>query len=490
MEIFAFNSRYIADLISKFHNKEIEEKKFNKKILVGLTFNYYFFKKEKKKYKKIKESQNKIFQSHFRREATQEITEKKLLSKIRNKDNKEQIEDLIKEQRKNLMEFLFQQKDVDIYTEHTYNSYIPPKNIALSFEFYIKFNKENKEFISQSSQEINYHNWVINQEKKINTIDDYIESPYIINNEYKNNKSTNEKYEAKNNEISEYIKKNSEIKKILESEDNIIFPEEKLSENEDLNQTNNWLKETEMTEIDKNFGRLSETQEENNKVFFSDNDSFLKANQTFFNNSTMDSHPLFSEDNINGDQYIKFSTYMSEKCFRMYMKKMNFTYLNLMLLSYFDLENEINIYYPLETEQIVINFIKKIVLFCGISSLKIYDHIIKNILSKKGSFNLENYLDCFAPIFEASDKYQAFKYKFLLYLIKNHFSNTISLQNYKVFCELIRGKWIYCSDTCDDLNNKLIPTFREKYPKDDFINLNYLHLNTIVEYLVDMEYGE
>ncbi len=166
------------------------------------------------------------------------------------------------------------------------------------------------------------------------------------------------------------------------------------------------------------------------------------------------------------------------------------SYLNLMLLSFFDLENEINKYYPLDTEQIALNFIKKIILSFGLCNSKIYDHVIRTILSKKGNFNFENYLDCFAPIFDASDRYQSIKYKFLLYLVKNHFSNTISFQNYQLFCELIKGKWIYEIDICDDLTNKLLKNLKIKYPRDDFINLNPLHVITIVEFLVDMEYGE
>ncbi len=169
---------------------------------------------------------------------------------------------------------------------------------------------------------------------------------------------------------------------------------------------------------------------------------------------------------------------------------MHSSYLNLMLLSFFDLEGEINKYVLIDNEKIVLNFIKKIILSFGLCNQKIYDQVARNIMGKKGNFNFENYLDCFSPIFDASDKYQSLKYKFLLSLVKNHFSNSISLQNYKIFCELIHGKWIYEIDICDDLTNKLLTTFKEKYPTDDCVNLNFLHTITVVEFLVDMEYGD
>ena len=52
-------------------------------------------------------------------------------------------------------------------------------------------------------------------------------------------------------------------------------------------------------------------------------------------------------------------------------------------------------------------------------------------------------MECFTPIFDASERFQTLKYKFLLSLVINQNNQTLSMENYKVFCNLIKGKWIY-----------------------------------------------
>ena len=169
---------------------------------------------------------------------------------------------------------------------------------------------------------------------------------------------------------------------------------------------------------------------------------------------------------------------------------MNYNYLDLMLLSYFDLLQEFQTYNFLQKETIALNFIKKIILSCGICNIKIYEHINKVIIAKKGNFNLENYLDCFTPIFEASDKFQILKYKFLLSLVKNHNTQTLSMENYKIFCNLIKGKWIYEEEIWKKLSKNMIENFKRKYPKEYTDNFIFTHISTIVESLVDKEYIE
>ena len=172
------------------------------------------------------------------------------------------------------------------------------------------------------------------------------------------------------------------------------------------------------------------------------------------------------------------------------MKKINYNYLDLMLLHYFDLCIEFKKYNFLQKEVIALNFIKKIILASGVCISKLYEHIIRAIVGKKGNFNFENFLECFSPIFDASEKYQTLKYRFLLFLTKVPNSQTLSMENYKVFCNLIKGKMVYEEDTCKKLSKNMIENFKKKYPKEYTDNFKYFQISTIVDYLVDKEYIE
>lgn len=90
-----------------------------------------------------------------------------------------------------------------------------------------------------------------------------------------------------------------------------------------------------------------------------------------------------------------------------------------MLLLYFDFEELVNSYNDIidETNTMIL-FVKKMILFVGISNSKVYDPIIHSIASKKGKFSFEDFLNCFMPIFDLPEKYQYYKYGFLLFLVK------------------------------------------------------------------------
>ena len=103
---------------------------------------------------------------------------------------------------------------------------------------------------------------------------------------------------------------------------------------------------------------------------------------------------------------------------------------------------------------------------------------------------MENFLECFTPIFEASEKYQTLKYRFLLFLSKAQNSKIYSMDNYRTFCNLIKGKLIYEEDTYKRLSKNMIENFKEKYPKEFTDNFKYFQIATIVEFLVEKEYKE
>ena len=162
--------------------------------------------------------------------------------------------------------------------------------------------------------------------------------------------------------------------------------------------------------------------------------------------------------------------------FKTYLKKMNYNYILLMFLSYFDFEEMVNSYNGIiGADKAMLIFVKKMILFVGISNSKVYDPIIHSISNKKDKFSFEDFMNCFMPIFELPEKYQYYKYGFLLFLVKKKRENIITLSNFRIFCNMIRGK--------------LIPIIKTKYPKDDQDNLNYKHVTIILEFLVNYIYG-
>ena len=167
MEIFSMNSRFIIDSLIKFNNNEIDISKLNSQVFLGTAFNYFFFKKSFIKSNELKESQNKIFQAYFKKESAMETTEKKLIAQVRQKKlTVPKAQEMIREQRSDLLKNLLQHKEISTYVEHSYNSYIPPKNFSLSLDFHLADYKEFKKYLSVSNTNINYKNPILSNKKK------------------------------------------------------------------------------------------------------------------------------------------------------------------------------------------------------------------------------------------------------------------------------------------------------------------------------------
>lgn len=482
MEIFSNNSKNIIKLISQFQNNKIDEKEFNKNVFINTIITYYNLKKKNKNYNKLKNEQNEIFQSYFIQEQKQEENEKELLSKIRDRKSKKIVVEAIKEQRETLLKELSSQKNIKTISEHTFNSYIPPKNISLSLNYELeeKTKKEkNKKYLSESNIEINYMNPNYNDKNKIIT-NDFIEPPYI-----KDDFSDNENFDENENENDNFLK-------IINEEDEYLFYDEKLQKNEKLSLINSWDTKLKQQEIIDDFEELTQKRERSQISKLNNMFSILKQENVIRKemNTYLKSNDTILYDEISQkDHFHEFAIYLSEKCYKTYMKKMNYSYLILMLLSYFDFEQFSNNYEFLEDSQAIVIFIKKILLFCGISAGKVYEHLTHIVANNKGNITFEHFLNFFLPIFDLSDTYQYYKYSFLLYLVKKSGYNTISMNNYRLFCNLIKGKLIYEEDTCSDIIGKMLPIIKVKYPKDDLDNLNYQHVNIILEFLVNYEYG-
>ena len=313
---------------------------------------------------------------------------------------------------------------------------------------------------------------------------EYIKTiPEELQNLLLNNDRVKEFNKDKN--IIENIKKenSNKLKEIMNGEeDDTLFYSEKLEKEDDIKAASNWLAEVNNEEIQSNFNSLSE-ERKNNKNFDYSNLFYFETNY-----SLPDSDPssIFDEIPQYGDRYKKFSQYLSDKSYKNYMKKMNYNYLDLMLLNYFDLHLEFQKYNFLQKEMVAMSFIKKFILNSGICNSKIYENIIKIIYTKKGSFNFENYLDCFMPILETKmDKCQTFKYKFLLSLVKNQSTQIVSMENYKVFCNLIKGKSVYEEENCKKLSKNMIESFKNKFPRENVDDFKFFQIMTVIECIID-----
>ena len=307
---------------------------------------------------------------------------------------------------------------------------------------------------------------------------DFIEPSFIFDND-------NIEKEKINNENEDFFN-------MIKEDDEILFYDEKLTKNEKLSLVNIWGDRLKKDDIEKDFEELKQ-KKNRNKITKVDNLFFIlkqeKIIQKEMNTYLKSKNTILYDEISQKDHFHEFTGYLSEKSYKMYMKKMNYSYLILMLLSYFDFEKFSNNYEYLEESKIMLIFIKKILLFCGISYNKVYESIVHTVANYKGNLTFENYLNFFMPIFDLPDKFQWYKYSFLLFLVKKSGYNTISMSNYRLFCNLIKGSLIYEEDTCIDIIGKMLPIIKVKYPKDDLDNLNYQHVSIILEFLVDYEYG-
>ena len=411
----------------------------------------------------------------------QEENEKELLSKIRDRQSKRIVIEAIKEERESLLKGLSCQKNVKTITEHTFNSYIPPKNISLSLNYELeeKTQKENsKKYFSESNLEINYINPNYNDKNKIIS-NDFIEPPYI-DDEFPDNDEISEENE------------NDNFLKIINEEDEYLFYDEKLKKNEKPYLISSWETRFKQQEVLDDFEALTQKRERsqvtkvNNMYLVIQQDNVIKKEMDTYLQSN---NTILYDEISQKDHFHEFVGYLSEKCYKTYMKKMNYSYLILMLLNYFDFEQFTNNYEYLEDWQTIVTFIKEIFLFCGISTSKVYENLIRTVANNRGHVTFENFLNFFLPIFDLSETFQYYKYSFLLYLVKKRGYNTISMSNYRLFCNLIKGKLIYENDTCADILGKMLPIIKVKYPKDDLDNLNYQHVSIILEFLVNYDYG-
>ena len=486
MEIFQLNTRYITNTLIKFQNKEIDEKLLNNNIFADLSFGYFYFQKKIKKSKEKLNKQNAILQDFMKREADQEL----YYNNLKNKEGKdtEKREEIKAEQvrkRKELVNSLIQENGEVItkFVENSYNSYIPPKNYSVSLNNHINKDKGYKKYLSESDNKINYQNPVLNS-KDDKIYIPYVEPPYI-EDENTDVYILHHKINNNDNNIIENIKKEKivRLKSIMNDiEDDTLFYSEKLDREEDIKNASKWLSDLNDGGIESDFNSLSE-ERKNNKNF---NLSNLFCYETKYSFDSSDPSRIFDEIPYYGDRYKKFSEYLSDKSYKIHMKKMNYDYLDLMLLLYFDLNADFQKYNFLPKETVTLSFMKKFLLNSGICHSKMYESVMKIISSKKESFNFENFLDCLVPVLENKyDKCQTLKYRFLLNLVKNHKKQIVTMENYKEFLNLIKGKSIYDEEQHKKLSKNLVESFKSKFPNENLDNFTCFQIMIIVEYIIE-----
>ena len=490
MEIFELNTRYITNTLIKFQNKEIDEKKLNNNIFADLSFGFYFFQKKRKESKKKLKIQNELLQDFMKKEADQELYYNNLKGKYKEQKDTVKTEEIRVTQAQKRKELLnsFIQKNSNVITnfvENSYNTYIPPKNISISLNYHIEKDKGYKKYLSESDNKINYQNPVLNS-KDDKIYIPYIEPPYmfdentdvyILHHEIQNNKD--------DNNIIQNIKteKINKLKNIMNDvEDDTLFYSEKLDNEDDIKNSSQWLNDLNNDGIESDFNSLSE-ERKNNKNF---NLSNLYCYETKYSFEASDPSRIFEEIPYYCDRYKKFNDYLSDKSYKIHMKKMNYDYLDLMLLLFFDLNSDFQKYNFLQKETVALSFMKKFLLNAGICHNKIYESVMKIISSKKESFNFENFLDCLVPVLENKyDKCQTLKYRFLLNLVKNQKKQIVTMENYKAFLNLIKGKSIYDEEQHRKLSKNLIENFKNKFPNENPDNFTCFQIMTIVEYIIE-----
>jgi hypothetical protein len=196
-----------------------------------------------------------------------------------------------------------------------------------------------------------------------------------------------------------------------------------------------------------------------------------------------------SKSEILENHFKEFSSYLSLSTFTKFIKKMNYIYLHLMLMNYFDLEEKINTGLDLYKDIIIINHVKKMILQSGICSFPLYDKIIKNVSNQKEALSFENFLFFFDPIFKADEEFQSYKYKYLLNLSKNKYSELMTQLEFDMYLNLIKGKKIFDKEAYSDLMKRFKVIYKKKYSNEN-IRQYYIftHVYTVIEYIIDLNY--
>ena len=360
MEVFSHSSKYITKLIAEYQNKKITTIEFNKNIFINAIFTYNYLKKKKTKNKQINIEQNIIFQSFYIQEQKQEESEKELLSKVKDRKSKKIVIEAIKEQRENLLRELSTKKSIKSFKSPTFDSYIAPKNISLSLNLELDQNKKDrnksKKFLKDSNIEISYINPNFNDKNKFIS-NDFIEPSFI------NNIDDEVSFDSSNNNSES---ENDKFIQIINENDEFLFYDEKLQKNEKLSLANTWGSRFKKDNIKEDFDQLKQ-EKKKNKYSRADNFFFVLNQESLIkkelNTYLKSNNTILYNEISQKDHFHEFAGYLTEKVYKMYMKKMNYSYLILMLLCYFDFEKFSKTFEFFDQSDAIVTLIKKILIY-------------------------------------------------------------------------------------------------------------------------------
>ena len=471
MKIFAYGANNIINIISKFKNNTIDKKELNRNLLSSIIYNYCYFKKNSKKIENEKNLQNQLFQNFLSQEEKQIKNEKIYLSKERNKIRREELFQKFSNERKIMLDSYKEKKVFTKIIEPTFDCYIPTKQFSIPLEFYKNkivsniFDQEENEK-TEEEKDTNTNTNKINEEENKKDIlkgNNNYDINFPIHLCEENEMFFNDDFFDDNNEEKEKEKneeENNDFYDILNTDDNLLFYEDE---------------------------KLDLKRQRSSKMKTSSK-MLIKANTLVATNEEFELDKNLSKNEIVENHYKEFSYYLPLSIYTKYIKKMNYVYLHLMLMNYFDLEYKINNGLDLYKETIIVNYVKKIILESGICSYQLYEKIIKNVLIQKDNYSFENYLTYFTPVFKASEEFQSFKYKYLLYLSKNKYSEIMTQLEFDMFLNLVKGKKIYDKETYSDLIKRFKVIYKKQYPKENQKYYYYSHVNAIIEFIIDLNY--
>lgn len=464
-EIQIINSMHksIVDKITQFKNKEIKKDSLNNFMLLNLCH--------------ILNRTNKIQAKNGKIQKQQDIEIKKSLSKIKSYHGD------IKYNPKELKSNPIMKELVN----PTLESYVPISEISYSTE--IQFYKKN-------SDQCNFNESILlkkknkeeleNEDKELN----FEEAPLIfLKNENQINHLKNEK---KN--INVIKEKNDSLFDLINKDDDELFIKE---ENENKYKTLLFYELTNYLDDDKDYIGNDDIQLDFKKIesfFYLDdiffNQRYSKRNSTdLYNNfswSISDSTSFGSGNLSGGDSHIsinkdiynsEFSYLLSIDSFNKFCDQMSIDFLRYMLVVFSNMistSKKINYF----EDKMFLNLMKNFILKIGISSKKLYDKIIQNLVIKKESIcKFENFVKCFIPILKLKDENAILKYKFIISLFRLG-EEDINVKHINIFFKLIRGKIMYDADLYDQLSCNLIKRYDRIYSSE--IGANFKFGNIII----------
>jgi hypothetical protein len=477
-EIQIINSmnQSIINSITDFRNKKIKKNELNNYMLLNLCHIL-------KTTKKIQNKNNAI-------QKKQDVEIKKSLSKIKNYHGS------INYNSKELDSNPIMNKLVN----PTLSLYIPISEISYSTE--IQFYKKN-------SEECNFNESILfkklnkkeldNEEKEI----DFEEPPIIFL------KNTNNLKKLKNEKNS--INNINSINIIKNSQDNLFDLINKDDEDLFINDENeNQYKNLLFYELTNSFDEDNKEYLENEDIgldfkkiesFFYLDDIFLnqrlsKRNSSdIYNNlSSISGSTSFGSGNLSrGESKISFNkelyqsefyNFMSFDSFNKYCEQMSIDYLRYMLVIYSNAISNSKKFFLCEN-LMFINLMKMFILKIGVSSKKLYDKFIQNLLvNKKNICSFEDFVKNFLIILKLKDENSILKYKFIISLFRFG-EEDINVKHINIFLQLIRGKLIFDNELYDELSHNFISRYDRIYSNEVGANFKFEKIMIILESFFD-----